>query len=460
MSDRRTTRWLVVGVFAFSCGDQVLVGSSSSTVLKQIPTSPDLDVLFVIDNSAQTADKQALFGSDLPAFVAALDQFPGGRPNLHIGVVDSTLDLGVALPGCPSPNTTDDGRLQHIARISGCTAPSGNFITDVAGPDGSASPRQTNYSDTLDRAIACIAEVGAGGCGFEGQLGSLARALDGRNPDFLRSDADLAVVILTDEDDASTNPGSNGWAIPTPTSDFVLQPLFAYTCDRPITAGSETETYTNCVPRTGSYLTDIDALYQAVAKFKDPSQVSVSLIAGDPQSTIQTGSLAIGGAVQDPALFPSCSATINGGEMVGRPGIRLKAFADRFAPNSSFASVCQSDYTQALVAAAGTISTMMSTPCLAGTVDTTDADATNPGVQPVCTVVDQFDFGQPDQSTLTMPACPMLAATLPDPNGPRPCWWAAIDESCLPSSELAMHIERNTPAPPGTVVSESCAKAH
>jgi hypothetical protein len=145
---------------------------------------------------------------------------------------------------------------------------------------------------------------------------------------------------------------------------------------------------------------------------------------------------------------------------VGRLGIRLKAFADGFAPNSSFASVCQSDYTSALTAAASTMQTMMTSPCLDGAVDPTDTDPSNPGVQPACTVVDRLDDAGSDRD-LAMPACPMRGATLPDPNGPRPCWWAATDESCTPrGNELAMHIERSTPPPPGTVVAESCARVH
>lgn len=466
-------RLLMLGLLAFSCTHDhtVLVGAGSTTVNKEVITSPNLDVLFVIDNSASTADKQTVFAENFPAFVAAFDQFPGGRPNLHIGVVDSTVDQGSAVPGCPSPNMFDDGRLQNTVRLAStnfgsgsaedelCSPPTGLFIEDVANPDGT---RSTNYSGTLEHALACIAPVGANGCGLEGQLQSIVRALNGQNPEnagFLRPDADLAIVILTDEDDCSiVDPAL--LATP-PTSDFVCQPLVAYDCDQPIVDSPGSATYTNCHPHPGGYLLDIDATYQALAKIKDPSQVSVSLVAGDPESTIMTGALSLNEGVQDPALLPSCSATINNDFAIGRPGIRLKAFADHYAPRSSFATVCQSDYTQALIAAEGTMSSMMTTPCLDGAVDENDTDPTNPGVQPACTVVDQLNFGTPSESDLALPACPMIGATLPDPNGPRPCWWAATDESCTPvGSELAMHIERNTPPPAGTVVSESCAKGH
>ncbi len=64
-------------------------------IIKKIPTSADIDILFVIDNSASTTDKQTIFAQNFPNFVAALDAFPTGRPNLHIGVVSTTIDIGV-----------------------------------------------------------------------------------------------------------------------------------------------------------------------------------------------------------------------------------------------------------------------------------------------------------------------------------------------------------------------------
>src|SRR5580704_7769077 len=178
--------------------------AQQGAVTKEIPVSADIDILFVIDNSASTADKQTVFAANFTNFVTALDSFPTGRPNLHIGVVDSTVDLGAGAAmlsptGCPSPDTNDNGLLQHTARVMGCTAPTGNWISDVAGVGGSAAPRITNYTGTLDQALACIAQVGATGCGFESQLEGMKRALDGSvasNTGFIRPGAYLAVIIL------------------------------------------------------------------------------------------------------------------------------------------------------------------------------------------------------------------------------------------------------------------------
>src|SRR5690242_15115969 len=68
----------------------------SGEIQKDIPVSADVDILFVIDNSLSTDDKQKVFAANFPRFVQALDAFPTGRPNVHIGVVSSTVDIGVS----------------------------------------------------------------------------------------------------------------------------------------------------------------------------------------------------------------------------------------------------------------------------------------------------------------------------------------------------------------------------
>ena len=460
-------RWIasVLVIAACTHDHDVVVGSSSNDmVIKQFPTSPDLDVLFMVDNSSSTEDKQMTFAQAFPTFVAAIDTFPSGRPNLHMGVISSTADLGpdaAALTGaCPSPNMFSDGRLQNPL---GSDCPSGLFIEDIA--DGSG--RDVNYTGTLEDALSCIAPVGAAGCGFEAQMLATQRALDGTHPEnagFLRADADLMIVMLTDEDDCSvidsslfTMPASSVGGL----SDYRCQPMFAYDCDQPITAGSGSATYTNCVTRHGGPLLDPDTVAQLLAPIKDPSQTAVALIAGDPETTIMTGALTFPDNVtQDPALLPSCTTTLSDGPAIGRPAIRLNDFMSHYGPRGSFHSVCQPDYSQALTDIAGSMSTMLASACLASNVDPTDTDATMPGVQLACTASDNLDY--PSGQQIAIPQCPMSDVTLPDPSGPRPCFWAQTDESCTSQagSTLSYHVERATPAPAGTVVRITCQPTH
>ena len=462
---------------------------ANPVAVKEIPVSADIDILFVIDNSASTADKQAVFGANFTNFVTALDAFPTGRPNLHMGVVDSTVDLGVALPGCPSPNNTDNGLLQNIARISGCTAPTGRYISDVA--DASGSGRQTNYSGTLDQALACIAEVGANGCGFEAQLEGMKRALDPAGPaatenaNFIRNGAYLAVIFLTDEDDASLKPGMNGWATPTPTSDFVLQPFYAYNCDQPIGSGAAQTTYTNCKPRTDSYLQDPAFYSSFLAGVKDPARTVVAVIGAPPPnfstndvppatavdmpaggatvpatfSQITIGSLPLNGSMQDPALMPSCRDTVATGMDIGRPGVRLASFLSAYGNRGRFYTVCQPDYSAALKDIGSTLFNAIS-PCLEGQIDPADTDTNNPGTQLQCVVNDVLNLGGSDQTQTQIPTCKMSSAGTPDPSGTRPCWWAqSMDPGCTASGDsgFSLHVERAMPAAIGTTVDVQCA---
>ena len=141
--------------------------------------------------------------------------------------------------GCPSPDSGDNGLFQNTARVLGQVLGStGRFISDVKASDGT---RQTNYSGTLDVALSCIAQVGASGCGFEAQLRSDEAPSDGSasvaNSGFIRDGAYLAVIFLTDEDDASVKDNSV-FSLPAAsvggTNDYRVQPLFAYKCDQAI----------------------------------------------------------------------------------------------------------------------------------------------------------------------------------------------------------------------------------
>jgi hypothetical protein len=426
------------------------------TQTKIIPTSADIDILFVIDDSPSTADKQAVFVSNFTRLVAALGAFPTGRPNVHIGVVSTSVDIGSNDfgTGCASPNTTTDGRLQATARVTGCSPPTGApYLEDIAVPGGG---RQTNYSGTLDQALSCIAELGTGGCGFESPLAAMEKALDGSRPEnagFLRPGAYLAVIILTDEDDASVDdPAIFGLdASAVGPGDFRAQPMYAYDCDRPID-GTAPGSYHGCTVRTGSYLADPAGFADFLSGLKSPGQVVVGVIGGDPTPDLETG--AITTPFNQPlALLPSCTATINGNYAIGRPGLRLADFADRFGDHGLYDTVCQPDYSQTLTDIGDLLFASVS-PCLEGDVA---YDPATPSKQPECVVTDITDLNTPDQAGTVIPVCPMLDATTPDPAAPRPCWWVAEDAATCPDgSHLDLHVERDQPPPTGDNVQVSC----
>jgi hypothetical protein len=441
--------------------------AQQGAVTKKIPVSADIDILFVIDNSASTADKQTLFAANFPNFVTALDAFPTGRPNLHIGVVSSTVDVGVQGfgPGCPSPAPNDNGLLQNAPRVAGCTPPTGRFISDIKNGTGG---RTTNYTGTLQDTFSCIAQLGATGCGFEAQLEAMKRALDGSNPQnagFIRNGAYLAVVFLTDEDDCSVKDTSIfglGSAAAGP-GDFRCQPLYAYKCDSAISA-SGPGSYTNCVPRTDSYLQLTSYYFQFLASVKDPAQIVVAMVIGDPKPAGTNGTNITTGPISTPftqtlALQPSCMATINGATAIGRPGIRLADFLANFGQNRGRQyTICQSDYSAALKDIGDLLFNAVS-PCLEGAVDISDTDPNNPGPQLQCTVTDVQNSGTSSETSSLIPACKMSAPGMVAAGSPNPCWWADASPTGCPNTPTHYQINfvRNSPPATGTVTDVECA---
>src|SRR5262249_50713131 len=136
-----------------------------------------------------------------------------GLPNIHVGIVSSSLGAGrePSIDFCP---TGGDRGVFQTKPLGGaaCTRASllggQNFMAVDNGVQ--------NFMGDITDMFSCLALLGSGGCGFEHQLGSVVRALgaDGmqapaQNDQFLRSDAYLQVVLLTDEDDCSAPPDSD-----------------------------------------------------------------------------------------------------------------------------------------------------------------------------------------------------------------------------------------------------------
>ena len=482
--------------FSASCLDSIYENHNSNVVapevVKDISVSPDLDVLFVIDNSSSTADKQVQFAANFPRFVDALFAFPGGEPNLHIGVVTTTVASGasdidgmtLANAGCPETNAAYDGLLQNTPAFDGCTAPNNGarYISDISAN----GTRTTNYGDGtssasgLADALSCIAQVGEVGCGFEAPLEAMKRALNGsrsENDGFLRPGAALAVIILTDEDDASISDPSI-FALPADTNggvtDFRAQPMFAYQCDQPISGEASStpgmQQYTNCTVRTDSYLTAPSSYYDFLTTIKDPSQLAIAVIAGDPQYSNANGANVTGAAPnsiytgplgnQPLALEPSCATTINGNPEVARPAIRLADFLNSFGDHGLFNTICQSDYSATLTAIGQLMFKPMSS-CIEGAIDTTDLDTAMPGLQLNCSVVDIVGINTDAVETTGLPACAMLNATMPVQPTSGACWWVVSDSpDCAElQNDLEVHIARTAEAAAGTVTRVSCSPA-
>ena len=236
-----------------------------------VVVAPDrrVDILFLVDNSPSMDPKQQALADNFPKMIEQLDALPDGRPDLHIGVVSSDMGAGgrpiggncnVVLgdrgllwgnvpvdtsywdPNTPMQTCYDNapvratiapGSCWALAQkppiTDGCGLKSGaRWIEDIQPPPGSTQ-RQVNYTgapNALPNVFSCLAKgVGVGGCGFEHQLQAVRVALNPQqigcdaqgknctdvnmaNVGFVRKEAYLAIVLVTDEDDCSAEPSN------------------------------------------------------------------------------------------------------------------------------------------------------------------------------------------------------------------------------------------------------------
>jgi len=440
-------------------------------------TNNDLDLLFMIDNSSGMTAMQQKLAVQIPAFLQVLQQLPNGLPNLHIAVVSS--DMGAPGDQTRSLGCTDMGdqgqfKSQVGAAATMCTATTlaqgATFISDVNG--------QTNFTDPLADVLACIAQPGAAGCGFEQPLASTIRALGAEgnpppasNTGFLRTGAYLGIVLLTNEDDCSAPANTPLFSLnggPQSLSN-PLGPIANYRCNQfghlcmdssgnaiqpplnPPAAASGSPpmlTLTGCMSNDTGGADNLTPVSEFVADIKrlkaDPdNQILVAAITTPAQPyTVTwvppvTPSSGTSGELW-PQIMHACGA--QGGDDVnpnasqyttdgsfGDPAVRVTQFVDAF-PNSVLASICDVSYRSAMQVIATKLGMMMSRQsCLSlGTVQQ-DVQA-----QPACTVTAHL---RDASGTLT----DVAVANCNENGNTPPCWTLSAGTAC-PAGQVTFKL--------------------
>jgi hypothetical protein len=188
------------------------------------PGPTRVDLLFVVDSSGSMSEEQSTLVSQMVVamreLIAPDDPDALAVDDLHVGVISADMGThGYVIQTCTAEQPGDFGELTTTGRGDWCE--STYLAPDCGGgecrwlahtpefPDDGRVPGDLPIWDDF----ACIAALGTGGCGFEQPLEASYRALveNSRpgmvNEGFLRDDALLAVVYVTDEDDCSTpNP--------------------------------------------------------------------------------------------------------------------------------------------------------------------------------------------------------------------------------------------------------------
>ena len=415
----------------------------------RVPVTPNLDVdmLFVVDDSVSTLDKQTNLKNAFPAFINELSALPGGLPNVHIGVV--TPDLGtkgaddaVAGPGIGSgPGSCSGNGKSGNLTTNNSTLIQGVFISDIKNTDGT---RTVNYTGSLATAFSAIASVGASGCGFEQPIEAAKRALNNNpaNAGFLRATANLAIIMLTDEDDCSFAHSS--LMGPDTATLGVLNSFrctrFGVQCE---VNGATTDDMNapslkdKCHSNEASaYLTRVDPYATFFKGLKsDPNNVLFTALIGNPAPVEVILRTPPGTSEMLPALEHSCGYNGANGPEVADPGVRIEQLANLFQ-RKTISSICNPDLSQPLVDLARQVRGLVGDTCLTRAI-ALPAD---------CLVHEEVGAMKTD-----LPLCDNGAFSTN-----KPCYELVSDPTgCTGGSHLRLQVQRvMAPAPNAVVVAE------
>jgi hypothetical protein len=338
----------------------------------------DVDILFMVDNSSSVRLVQDNLNRNFPLFTMPLRALPGGLPNLHLAVITSDMGAGDGSVASCTSTGGDAGRFQYAPRGScvdtGLDA-GATFISNVAG--------LPNYRGNLEDVFTCIAAVGEQGCGFEQPLAAVARALgaDGRPPPpqnagFLRPDAYLLIVVVTDEDDCSVPAGSNLFDTTTNvTLASPLGPLTNFRCNEfghlcsgvrpprraPNGSVNDTVTLDGCVSaETAGMLTPVATLVSQIRALKQYPDVQIQVAAITGPSTPYTVTWK-NPSISDTGPWPVIAHADMGIDgSVADPAVRINQWAAAFGTNGEWYSVVATDYGPTLSSIAARLASVLS----------------------------------------------------------------------------------------------------
>ncbi len=410
----------------------------------------DVDLLFVIDDSPSMLDKQTNLKNAFPAFVVELSGLEGGLPNVHIGVISPDLGSRGAQDAQPGPgigsgpgSCTGDGKAGSL-QTNGTNLVTGNFISDTKEADGT---RTANYSGTLANAFSAIASLGGAGCGFEQPLQAARNAIENNagNVGFVRPNASLAIILVTDEDDCSMSHSS---LLGVDTTTF--GPLQSFRCTRfgvqCDVNGLTSDAMNEVGPKSQCHSNESSPYLMPVADYatyfkglkSDPRTVLFAALIGDT-SPVETELRAPpGGGTAIPALTHSCTYNGANGPEVSDPGVRIAQLASQFE-NNTIASVCSQDLSASMTQIARQVRGLAADTCLQRAI----------AQPPACTVLDETGT-----TSTPLPACNNGAGSTN-----KPCYQLIEDPvQCTGGSHLRIVVDRGGQAPaPNTVVVVNCS---
>ena len=444
-----------------------------------------VDILFVIDNSGSMGEEQAALAENFGVLVEQLEQLEVDADyrigitttesaNAHCVLGDGEIGA-LALRSCRSHledfvfngvDRSDEACLQSCPESLADLAPQPSALQE----GGPLAPRPwlernrggTNVPEGVStaQALACWGPQGIAGCSYESPLEAMLETFDRSSVDtdpasgFLRDDALLQVVIITDEADCSAtldgedafDPEGSKALWPDPGAQ---QASSAVCWNAGVACQSQPDGRIHCEPaeidlqgqatdpegavlhplsRYIERLQQLDARKREVLQ-TDDQQVLLSVIAGVP--------VGWGGEPIDyqPGADPNFLANFgvgagcssDKGEAV--PPVRLLAVAESFAdePGSNVFSICDGDYRPALEAIADRLIEQLSRPTCIDAGEVGD-DLVIDGRPSHCVI--QRTVGSERRS---VPTCVREGAQWVLPANESLCAYAVVDDAVHPT---------------------------
>lgn len=468
-----------------------------------LDVSKKVDVLLVIDNSGSMGEEQANLATNFNAFIETLD-VAGADFRIAITTTDVGGDVcgpiaggEMQLSSCldrPASFEFDGDSLYEAACMAHCQLGDADLeIRPTAVEEGGelvARPWIESHNgvnnlvgdvDTFS-AFQCFAPQGISGCGWESPLEATARALghmqDPTRPEygFLREDALLAILVVTDEVDCSYNPEFEDALFETDTfkaegttsktSAICWNAGVACTGESPYDEcvaadldanGQPTSSPGQMVLRPVSHY--VGVLEEIAAQKADGREVLVSVIAGVP-SGYQTGMVEqVFADSPDPffqmnfGIGAGCENVIDGVLQTAVPPVRLETFAREFMSPAlpegarNVYSVCDADYTPAIEDIVASIEQELPPACFNGCV--ADVDPSTAELDYECRVFESVG----GEEAYDLPECTIGAEGAELPEGADACWIAKTDEDLDPDcAEQNLNLEFDLLRRPGVSV--------
>lgn len=425
-------------------------------VTEIVPINPtqELDVVFLIDTSESMKDEQVNLRQNFPAFMRELE---AARPNgldVHIAIISSNLGApGTGIGSCENGGDRGEFRNQPAGGVACTAVPRDAFI--IAGPAGN------NFDGPIADVFSCIATVGTSGCGFEHQLASLRRAL-GKDPNsplpaknngFLRPNARLGIVLITDEDDCSAPPDTDLFRS---TDSLLSSPYgqfgnfrcqeFGHLCGGQPPPRMPDLTLNDCHSNetASSKLIHVSEFVSAIKSLKaDPDQIVVAAITAPatPYTTVLEP-LVLGQPERILAVRPACTVVVNNIPSDAYPAVRIHEFVRAFGTRGFERSICTTDFATIMAEVARAIVEPQNA-CIEQKL--VDLDRTRAGVQPDCAVTELSPHETGNFISKVILPCERTG-------GVTPCWSLAENRAGCPANKapesFEIKVERGGAMPP------------